>query len=65
MSPKARALIGVVTAFFFAVSGALLIAEDNDALGWVLVGLAILRGLMAAQQVRALRADPDDEDDDA
>lgn len=61
MSPRARALIGVITTFFFAAAGAMLLAEQRTVMGGVLLGLAALRGLMALQQIRDLRADDEDE----
>lgn len=57
MSPRARALIGILTTFFFAVSGGLLVAEQRS-LGWVLLGLALLRGFFAVVQIRALTRPP-------
>jgi hypothetical protein len=54
MNARVRAMIGVLTTGFFAVSGGLLLAEQRS-LGWILLAVAVFRGVVAARQVRALR----------
>lgn len=60
MSSRARAFIGVLTTVFFVATGASLALEGQTALGAVLVGLGVLRGLYAAAQIRDLRRPDDD-----
>lgn len=55
MSPRARAFIGVITTFFFAVAGVAMLADQQTTLGVVLIALACLRGLFAVQQFLAAR----------
>lgn len=52
MSPRARALIGIITAIFFFATGISLIRADQPALGALLLGLGLLRALYALVQAR-------------
>lgn len=65
ISPKARALIGVITTTFFAVSGVSFLLSERTTIGMVLILLALFRGGHALRQIsRAMGLDREPSDGD-
>lgn len=52
MTPRVRALIGIVTAFVFLFIGVSLWSEEQPLVGGLLMFLGLLRGAVAAWQAR-------------
>jgi len=62
MTPKGRALIGVITTVFFAGLAAMLLAEQRMLLAGIVALLAAIRGWYAVGQFRWAFLDEDELD---
>lgn len=62
ISPKARALIGILTTLFFVISGISFLLSERYTIGGILVFFGMLRGAAAFQQI-AWMMEPDEEDE--
>jgi len=60
MSPRAALMVGAFTALLFLVLGAVMVAGGRTTLGWVIVGLGVVRGLLWLRQLNAYRAEEEE-----
>ena len=60
MSPKARALIGMITTLAFIGFGSLFLYAGRNVSGGVLLAMGLLRGVVSVRQVRYAFGPDDD-----
>ena len=56
MSPRATLMVGAFTTLLFLVLGVVMVAGGRMTLGWVIVGLGVLRGLLWLRQLSLYRS---------